>query len=135
MDEIAAKLKAYRDPETGGPVVKEVYQCDRIFSGPMVAVGPDLIIGYARGYQGGASALGNFPEKTTKDNTDAWCGDHCVATDLVPGVVYCNKKLGVDDPTLLDIAPTIMHEFGLTPPAIMKGRNLFARSAALASNR
>lgn len=134
MDEIAAKLKAYRDPKTGGEVVKEVYQCDKIFSGPMVAVGPDMIIGYARGYQGGGSALGSFPKEVVKDNTDAWCGDHCVATDLVPGVLFTNRKTEVHDPTLLDIAPTILQEFGLTPPEVMKGRNLFARSIAMASN-
>ena len=126
MDELAARLKAYRDPETGARVVKEVYQCDRVFSGPKLGVGPDLIVGYDAGYRGGGeSALGGFPEKTVQDNDDAWCGDHCVATDVVPGVLFCNRKVGVDDPTLLDIAPTLLREFGVAPPSQMKGRYLF----------
>lgn len=135
MDEIAAKLKAYRDPETGAQAVKEVYQCDKIFSGPMVAVGPDLIVGYAESYRGGGgSMLGGFPEHIVEDNLDAWCGDHCVATDLASGVLFTNRKVGLSDPTLLDVAPTILEEFGLVPPERMRGRNLFSTRLAWASD-
>ncbi len=129
MDQVTEKLKAYRDPETGARVVRDVYQCDRIFSGPLVEVGPDMIVGYDTGYQGGGS-LGEFPEKVIEDNTDAWCGDHCVAPELVPGVLFSSRRVGVIDPTLLDIAPTLMNAFGVAPPEQMKGRDLFATSLA-----
>ncbi len=131
MDEIVAKLKAYRDPETGAQVVIEVYQCDRIYSGPKVAVGPDLVVGYASGYRGGGgSALGGFRKAIVEDNTDAWCGDHCVATHVVPGVLYSNRRVEVADPTLLDIAPTLLNLFGLVPPEQMRGRDIFSATVA-----
>jgi predicted AlkP superfamily phosphohydrolase/phosphomutase len=129
MDDLAAKLTALRDPKTGAQVVKALYQADRVYSGPHVADGPDMVIGYASGYQG-AGTLGEFPENLIEDNTGAWCGDHCVATDLVPGVLFSNRKLMVDGPSLLDIAPTVLGEFGLSPDERMKGRDLLARLVA-----
>ncbi len=124
MSEVREKLIAYRDPETGEQVVKDVYFCSDIFKGPLVKVGPDMIIGYASGYQGGG-ALGEFPKEIMEDNTDAWCGDHCVAPDLVPGVLFASRSVGVDDPSLLDIAPTLLSAFDVKTPEIMQGRDLF----------
>ncbi len=133
MDEITAKLVAYRDPENGRQAVQEVYQADRVYSGPNVPLGPDLQIGYARTYRASwATALGGSAEHIVDDNTDAWCGDHCIATDLVPGVLFSTRPIGLPDPTLEDIAPTILTEFGITVPPQMKGRNVFSSQAAVA---
>jgi len=131
MDELAARLKAFRDPDTGARVVEEVYQCDKVFSGPRLPLGPDMILGYALGYRcSGDSAMGAFPEKLVEDNMKPWGADHMAAPHLVPGVLFANRKVGVNDPTLLDIAPTIMHQFGLKPTSQMRGRNIFAVTAA-----
>ncbi len=131
MDEISGKLKAWRDPDSGDQGVVEVYQSDRIFSGPQLEHGPDLLIGYASGYRGsGPSARGAFPKSVVEDNTDAWCADHCVATHLVPGVLFSSKVVGVDDPSLLDLAPTMLGEMGVAVPEHMMGRNLFERGVA-----
>jgi predicted AlkP superfamily phosphohydrolase/phosphomutase len=129
MDEITSKLKAYRDPATGQQVVLDVYQCDKLFSGPMLSAGPDMIVGYAPGYRGGgASAIAAFPEAVVEDNDDPWISDHCVAPEVVPGVLFTNRDVSVPDPSLLDLAPTILHAFDVTPPAHMKGRDLFGAS-------
>jgi predicted AlkP superfamily phosphohydrolase/phosphomutase len=126
MDEIKAGLLAFRDPETGAPVIKEVYQADVVYSGSQVARGPDMQIGYARGYRGSwSTALGETPEVLVEDNREAWCGDHCIATDLVPGVLFTNRPVAVENPTLEDLAPTVLAEFGIDPPAVMKGSNVF----------
>lgn len=134
MDEIAEKLKAYRDPATGDQVIKEVYQSHKIYSPDQLDVAPDMQIGYAIGYRGSwGTALGGTPlesdGKTLKpiieENLDAWCGDHCVATDLVPGILFANKPIKLSDPTLEDIAPTILDAFGLDIPPQMKGCSVF----------
>ena len=134
LDEISAKLKEYVDSQTGLKPIKEVYQCDRVYSGPHVGVGPDLQIGYDRGYRGSwATALAEVPEEIVEDNKDAWCGDHCIATDLVPGVLFANRQIAAENPSLEDIAPTILKEYGLAAPEAMKGTSVFEKRAA--SNR
>jgi predicted AlkP superfamily phosphohydrolase/phosphomutase len=59
-------------------------------------------------------------------NEEHWNGDHCVDAKLVPGVVFANEKIGVDDPGLADFAPTILNHFDLEPSDIMEGRDLFS---------
>jgi arylsulfatase A-like enzyme len=63
------------------------------------------------------------------DNTKSWSGDHCVDPRLVPGVFWCNRRIAVSDPSLLDIAPTALDLFGVEVPRYMQGRNLFSEAA------
>ncbi len=127
LDEISRKLHEVIDPKTGRSAIKKVYQCDQVYSGAHVEIGPDLQIGYNHGYRGGwKTALGGVAEEVLADNTEAWCADHCIATELVPGIILANKPIRADKPALLDIAPTILAEFGIAIPETMEGRNVFA---------
>jgi len=56
------------------------------------------------------------------DNTKPWSGDHCIDPRLVPGVLFCNRRIDADDPALIDIAPTALRLFGIEPPGFMDGR-------------
>ena len=60
------------------------------------------------------------------DNTKSWSGDHCVDPRLVPGVFWSNRKISVEAPELVDIAPTVLDMFGVERPGYMKGRLLFS---------
>jgi hypothetical protein len=103
------------------------------FHGPYARSGPDLIVGYNRGYRAGwKTILGAFPREVVEDNTNAWSGDHCMDFTLVPGVVLSNRKLSTETPALTDIAPTILAEFGIAPTEGMMGRPVLEtrRSAA-----
>jgi bisphosphoglycerate-independent phosphoglycerate mutase (AlkP superfamily) len=51
----------------------------------------------------------------------------------VPGVLFCNRSIDADDPALIDIAPTALRLFGLTPPAYMEGQSLFKLDGARAA--
>ncbi len=58
-----------------------------------------------------------------EDNTKAWSGDHCIDPRLVPGMMFCNRKVEADgDLSIVDIAPTALRLFGVPPPAHMDGR-------------
>jgi hypothetical protein len=35
---------------------------------------------------------------------------------VVPGVLFCNRKMQKKDPEGLDIAPTVLSAIGITPP-------------------
>ncbi|MCG7851814.1 MAG: hypothetical protein MIO92_04775, partial [Methanosarcinaceae archaeon] len=59
------------------------------------------------------------------DNDSAWAADHCMDASEVPGVLFSNKPIAVSDPSLVDLAPSILTEFGLKIPSTMVGRNIF----------
>ncbi len=126
LEELVTKLQAVTDPATGAPAIKHAYRADRIYSGPYAEQAPDIILGYHRGYRGSdESALGELPAEIFDDNLLKWSGDHCMAADEVPGILAANRPIVLDDPELLDLAPTLLELFGLRAPPEMKGRNAF----------
>jgi bisphosphoglycerate-independent phosphoglycerate mutase (AlkP superfamily) len=58
-----------------------------------------------------------------------------IASDLVPGVLLANRKISVEHPSLLDVAPTILGEFGIPQPATMKGKRLFSTEESAGIDR
>ena len=126
MDELVEKLEAVIDPETGRRAIKKVYKRDEIYKGEYVGIAPDLIIGYNRGYRGSdKSAKGQVVNGPfCDDNKNKWSGDHCVAHDLVPGVVLSNRPIRKANPGLIDVAPTVLHMMGLEIPAAMEGESI-----------
>lgn len=125
LGEIAGKLTAMVDPEVGQPAVKYAYLARDIYRGPLAGQGPDIVVGYHRGWRGSnASALGGVGGVVFDDNTQKWSGDHCMAADEVPGVILSNRRLLVDDPELRDLAPTILGLFGVAAGEGREGRDL-----------
>ena len=123
--QLVARLRAVRD-FNGETVIRNVYRADEIYSGDATALAPDLIIGYARGYRASwETCLGGLTEDVLLDNTAAWSADHCADALEVPGVLCCNRTLRSANPSLIDLAPSILTEFGLTPPASMQGKPIF----------
>ena len=59
-----------------------------------------------------------------EDNVKCWSGDHCVDPNVVPGVLFVNRKLEAENPGIEDLAPTVLHLFGVEPPKWMDGRAL-----------
>ena len=127
LDEISEKLLAIRDPENDRQVIKRVYRTDEWYSGPETKNAPDLIIGFEREYRASwISVLGGFDKDgTITDNKNAWSADHCIAHDVVPGVVLSNRRIAVDDPALIDVAPTVLAEFAIPRPGSMTGKSFF----------
>jgi len=129
--EIKEKLERLRDPKTGDPVVKEAFITDELQSGPYRDMAPELLVGYHKNFRHSWDcATGAVSEEIFTDNTKSWSGDHCVDPRLVPGVFWCNRAINVDDPNILDLAPTVLDLFSVTPPKYMQGRNLFAPGTA-----
>ncbi|MFH1845440.1 MAG: alkaline phosphatase family protein [bacterium] len=127
LQELQSKLESVVDPEDGRPIIKYAYRCDEIYSGPCRVDGPDMMIGYHRGIRGSnESALGGMSGEVVSDNMLKWSGDHLIAADEVPGIIVSNRKILKPDPSLLDLAPTILRLFDLEPIPEMVGGNLFA---------
>ena len=111
-----------KDPETGTRVISRTF---RPKTGAFSERTPDLIIGYNKNYRSSdTSAMGQITEEYVEDNKDKWSGDHCVDPAHVPGILLANRKLGVERATLIDMAPSILHYFGIALPKSMADRNL-----------
>jgi len=127
--EIATKLLAIRDPRDKQQVITRMDLAAEAYSGPATAQAPDLIVGYNRGFRvGWDSVLGGIPASTLEDNTEPWSGDHCMDYTKVPGVVLSNRKILAANPSLTDIAPTVLSVFGIARPATMTGHSIFESS-------
>ncbi len=123
--ELARKLTALKDGANGPAAVTNVYDRDAVYSGPFKENAPDLIIGYNEGYRASWDGVtGIVNAVVIEDNIKAWSGDHCIDPALVPGVLFSNLKIKTASPSIMDIAPTALELFGLTPPAHMDGRGL-----------
>jgi len=127
LQELVTGLEAAVDTVGGGRPVRRAYRSDAVYSGAYRDRGPDIVVGYERGWRGSnESALGAVPAQVYVDNLMKWSGDHCMAADVVPGTVIASRPFTVPDPTLADLAPTILGLFGLDPLPGMTGRNLYA---------
>jgi predicted AlkP superfamily phosphohydrolase/phosphomutase len=126
LAELKERLEAHRD-DNGEPVIRSVYRADQIYKGDATALAPDLIVGYRRGYRASwATCLGDLDSEIVFDNNLAWSADHCADALEVPGVLFCNRPLRAASPSLVDVAPSILAEFGLPTPAGMTGKSIFS---------
>jgi predicted AlkP superfamily phosphohydrolase/phosphomutase len=119
------RLEAVTD--NGRPVIRGVYRADQVYPGSATALAPDLIVGYSRGYRASwATCLGGVDSEILSDNDKAWSADHCADALEVPGVLFCNRPFRAGSPSLVDLAPSILTEFGLPAPASMTGKSIFS---------
>jgi predicted AlkP superfamily phosphohydrolase/phosphomutase len=124
LDRLEADLLGMRDPRTGLAPVTLVVQTRRDFKGSNIDVGPDIIVGYNRGYRTSwASPLGEFPRGVFVDNAEPWSGDHCVDYRLVPGVLISNRKITLPNPALYDLTVAVLDEYGAPKADGMIGRD------------
>jgi predicted AlkP superfamily phosphohydrolase/phosphomutase len=126
MAEIRSKLLTVKDLKTNLPVITRIDLASQAYQGPYAGSGPDMLVGYNRGYRAGwKTILGSFPPDELEDNTNPWSGDHCMDYTLVPGVLLSNRKIAANAPALTDIAPTILQEFGIAKGQGMIGESVF----------
>lgn len=142
MEEIRARLLAYEDPEGGARVFKHVYRADEVYSGEETKTregdgseyteGPELIVGTYRGYRvSDDSAQGNVVEGVIEDNLAPWSGDHSMAHDEVPGILFSNRPIAAATPALYDITATVLAKYGISAEEMkqleMIGKDVFKK--------
>jgi predicted AlkP superfamily phosphohydrolase/phosphomutase len=129
-DELIEKLSGLIDPTTGEVAITALYDNRKIYDGPFADSGPDLITGYNIGYRiSWNGATGVIDDVLFEDNVKAWSGDHCIDPRLVPGVLFCNRKIQARKPALIDIGPSVLELFGIQKPGFMDGKNIFAETS------
>lgn len=110
--EIAEQLVDFVDPDTGAPVVLNVYDAEDVYTGSEIKDAPDLVIGYAEGYRASwQTALGGVPMPLVEDNVRNWSGDHCIEPDLVPGILFTSFQLDAPVMSIQDLPEIVGQSF------------------------
>jgi predicted AlkP superfamily phosphohydrolase/phosphomutase len=119
-------LESVRDFD-GSTVIRKAYRADEVYLGDETTFAPDLILGFARGYRASwESVVGDLTDEVVLANHSAWSADHCADAMEVPGILFANRAIRHSSPALVDVAPSILAEFGLSTPAAMEGKNVFS---------
>jgi len=123
--EIVQKLEALTDPRTGERVILKAFVAKDTYRGKNLEMAPDIVLGFNRGYRiSWQSPLGGFPREVVEDNAQKWSGDHMTAPDVLPGIVFANRKIAAEAPALHDVTAAVLGVFGVETPADMIGKNI-----------
>lgn len=123
---IKERLEALTDAN-GERVIRTAYRADQVYSGPAMALAPDLIVGYSRGYRASwETILGGLDAEVISANDQAWSADHCADALEVPGVLFSNRPFRAGA-SLVDLGPALLAAFGVAAPGCMTGRDLFTK--------
>ena len=113
---------------TGDKPVAKVYRRDDLYTGPVTPEMPELLVGYKPGFRHSSESVLVETNPGTKrlidTNPMAWSGDHSMAKDLVPGVLFSSRAINTERPEILDLPVTILEFFGIGKPGQMVGKNL-----------
>lgn len=120
-EEISKKLLAWHDEKYGSAVVSKVYEREETFWGDYADITPDLYVGFNIGYRASwQTALGAVPEGLLEDNLKKWSGSHLFDPNLVPGILFTNRKITKEKPSVYDLAPTVMKLSGFSEDELRK---------------
>ncbi len=126
-DELGARLLTMQDPEDGSRIVRAVYKRDDVYTGEFLANAAELQVGMEEGYRvSWQTTLGGSPQGIVYPNMKKWSGDHGgydFATTA--GVLVASKPIARSDPSIMDIAPTVLKYFGVTIPGTIDGKPLW----------
>nr|HPJ27587.1 alkaline phosphatase family protein [Candidatus Sabulitectum sp.] len=123
MEEIRDKLLSLRHGDD--PVIRSVALASETYSGPYVDRSPDIIPFTETGYRSDWGCVtGCVGRDVIYPNDKHWNGDHCHDPELVKGVLFTSWKHSSHEPSIMDIAPTVLTMLGLKAPGYMDGRPL-----------
>jgi predicted AlkP superfamily phosphohydrolase/phosphomutase len=115
--EIAEALEAVEDHELGQGPVDEVHLGEDVYEGEYVDRGPDLVVEQTRGWHitGSVGSETVFSEPTTWTAENKRTGMFAM---VGPDFDSTEEPLSL---SILDLAPTLLHLYGLPVPEVMDG--------------
>jgi predicted AlkP superfamily phosphohydrolase/phosphomutase len=130
LSKLTRELLSIKDDETGINPIAQVYPRDELYQGDMTWDMPELLVGFRPGYRHSSdSVLTETGKSLIELNPYPWSGDHSMAKDLVPGVLFASRDFAEQNPTILDLPVTILDFFGIEKPPEMVGRSLLKTPA------
>lgn len=137
LEEIRGKLMAFKDPDTGGPVLEHVYLGRDIFHGPRMSEAPELQLDFRDGYRTSwQTSLGAIPSGIVVANMKKWSGDHCASDPSdTQGIFFSNRRVQTPSPGIMDIAPTVLSLLQVTPAGQFDGHAIDVTTTQAGANR
>lgn len=91
-----------------------------------MAEAPDLQVDFRDGYRTSwQTSLGAIPSGIVVANMKKWSGDHCASDPSdTHGIFLSNRPLITPDPSILDVAPTVVRLLDVNPPGPLDGQVL-----------
>jgi len=125
-NQLIEQLEAFEDPENGEHPVRKVFTREEVYNGFDPNLIPDLLAANSDGYRvSWQTSLGGIPKDLLEVNARKWSGDHCsLDPRITKGILFSNRKLRADDPSILDLLPTILGYLDLPVPADVDGKRL-----------
>jgi len=116
---IMDKLKGLRNPKTGESTIKRIYKKEDIYRGEQAHLAPDVIFTLSdENMCVSASLYSDKAFDEIKSNTHSLNGIFLAyGQDIIKGA-------DINDAKIIDLAPTLLHMFGMPIPGDMDGRVL-----------
>lgn len=115
--ELSDALRAIQRPHDGRPLVAEVWTREQAFTGPHAALGPDLSILLTDG-----GTISILPAETLVARRPEPRGHHRWEGIFMASGPGIREGAQVDELSIVDVAPLILHRLGLPVPDDMAGR-------------
>ncbi len=115
-EEIAAKLREVRRPHDGARLVEEVWTREQAFAGPFEELGPDLSLVLADG-----GTLSILPSETVVARRPQARGHHRWEGIFLASGPGIRAGASVEELSIVDVAPLLLHQLGLPVPEDMAG--------------
>lgn len=123
VDDLKAGLRAIPHPETGEPLVENVYEREELYHGPHAHLGPDLTV-VLTDWKYRTIGLHDFTTHRVVSPAFGPTGDHRMDGILLASGPAFRVGATPRNAELLDIAPTVLHLLGIPVPEEMDGRVL-----------
>lgn len=114
--EIAEALRDVRRPYDGRPLVEEVWTRERAFAGPFQELGPDLSLVLADG-----GTISILPSETIVARRPEPRGHHRWEGIFLAAGPGIRAGASVEELSIVDVAPLLLHQLGLPVPEDMSG--------------
>ncbi|MEM9530679.1 MAG: alkaline phosphatase family protein [Pseudomonadota bacterium] len=102
-------LSALKDPATGEPLIRRLFDGATLYAGNANGDAPDIVVGYHAGYRASwQTTLGGVPGTLLSPNNSKWSGDHCIDPELVPGVVFLSEPDDAPPRSIRDVGQWIL---------------------------
>lgn len=123
IEDLKAGLESIPHPETGEPLVEHVYEQDELYHGPYVSLAPDLTV-VLKDWRYRTIGLHDFTTNHLVAPAFGPTGDHRPEGILIAKGPSIRAGARLNEASLLDIAPTVLHLLGICVPEDMDGRIL-----------
>lgn len=123
--DLMRRMLDIRDPETGEPVIQNVFKREDLYTGPFLSQAPDLVVVPRQGYAFSRSFTGNSDDLFTlnrlkRDHT----GTHRPEGIFLFHGVDVDRSASIRQAGIVDVFPSILHYAGIDIPSYSDGKVL-----------